>query len=73
MKNFYRVFTHNDEFFDFPSSIPMINFVINGRVEGGFLQEGIFVPFSEMRLVVKIQTHEPTSPPATFMTPAGQA
>jgi hypothetical protein len=73
MKNFYRVFTHNDEFFDFPSSIPIINFVTNARIEGGFFQESVFVPFSEMRLVIKIQTSEPTTHINAFMTPAGQA
>jgi hypothetical protein len=73
VKNFYRVFTHNDEFFDFPASFPMVNFIVSAKVEGGFLQEGVFVPFSETRLVIKIQTPEPTTHINAFMTPAGQA
>lgn len=69
MKSFYRVFTHNDEFFDFLALVPMISFILNGKIEGGFVKDDIFVPYGEMRLILKLEIPQPVS----FMTPAGQA
>ena len=71
MKTFFRVFTV-DKFFDFPSANPAqttMGFVMNGRIDGGFASDLVFVPIGEMKLVIKIQAVEAVQ----FMTPAGQA
>jgi hypothetical protein len=69
MKTFYRVVTYNDEAFDFPAGGTIMSFVNAGKIDGGFAQEGAFIPYQEMRLVLRIQTQEPV----TFMAPAGNA
>ena len=69
MKTYYRVFTRNAEFFDFPALVPMMPYIVNARIDGGFTMEGVFVPYDEMRLVMKIQVNEPLN----LMPAAGQA
>lgn len=69
MKTFYRVFTRHEEFYDFPALTPMTPFIVNARIEGGFSSNEVFVPYDEMRLIIKIQVNEPL----TMMQPAGQA
>jgi hypothetical protein len=69
VKTFYRVFTHQGEFFDFPAMGSIYSFIVNARIEGGFMQDNVFVPFDEMRLVMKIQVAEPVA----FMPTAGNA
>lgn len=69
MKTFYRVFTRAGEFFDFPAVIPIMPFIVNARAEGGFTQDGAFVPYGEMRLVMRLEVQQPL----TFMPPQGQA
>lgn len=72
MKTFFRIFTYEGEWFDFPAVTNLIQFVINGRMEGGFGNDAVFVPYAEMRLVMKLQIND-GQPTNVFSMPAGNA
>lgn len=72
MKTFYRVFTYEGEWFDFAAPTNLAQFVVNARMEQGFISNDVFIPYSEMRLIMKIQVNDGQLN-NVFSMPAGNA